>query len=87
MQKALKKESLLTNIKRNKLLYGMLVPGIIFFIVYRYIPIGGLAIAFQDYKVYKGMFGSDWVGFDHFLYLFQSADFYTITKNTLVISF
>lgn len=86
MEKAIKKESLLLNIRKNPLLYLMLIPGIVFFLVYRYIPIGGLVVAFQDYKVYKGIGGSEWVGFDHFKYLFNSSDFFKITKNTLVLS-
>ena len=87
MLKALKKESLWLNIKKNKLLYLMLVPGVLFFLVYRYIPIGGLVIAFKDYKVWLGILESEWVGLDHFKYLFSSSDFYTITRNTLLISF
>ena len=87
MQKALRKESLWLNIKKNKLLYLMLVPGVLFFIVYRYIPIGGLMIAFQDFKVWLGLWGSEWVGLEHFRYLLNSSDFYTITRNTLLISF
>ena len=85
--RAMKRESLLTNIRRNKLLYLMLIPAILFFLVYRYVPIGGLVIAFQDYKVHRGILNSEWVGLRHFIYLFNSADFITITKNTLIISF
>ncbi len=87
MEKVIKRDSLYANFKNNKLLYAMLIPGIIFFLIYRYIPIGGLVIAFQDYRVYSGISGSEWVGFDHFMYLFNSSDFYSITKNTLIISF
>ncbi|MFC3343506.1 ABC transporter permease [Paenibacillus abyssi] len=72
--------------KKNPLLYLMLIPGILFFLVYRYIPIGGLVIAFQDYKIHRGIMNSDWAGLRHFKYLFASNDFYTITKNTLILS-
>lgn len=83
---AAKKESIWLNMKKNPFLYAMLLPGILFFIVYRYIPISGLVVAFQDYKVFRGITGSEWVGLHHFQYLFNSSEFYRITRNTLILS-
>lgn len=70
---------------KNKLLYVMLLPGIFYFIVFKYIPMFGLAIAFQDYKPFKGIGGSDWVGFEHFERLFTEPDFLNILTNTLLL--
>ncbi|WP_373370411.1 ABC transporter permease [Alkalicoccobacillus plakortidis] len=73
------------NIKKNKLIYLMIAPGIIYFLIYKYFPMYGLIIAFQDYKPYLGISGSEWVGFQHFQRLFQDPDFWMIFKNTIVL--
>lgn len=72
-------------IKKNKLLYLMILPGILYFVVYKYLPMYGLIISFQDYKPYLGISGSEWVGFEHFKRLFTSPDFWMIFKNTLIL--
>jgi len=68
-------------------LYLMALPGLFFFIVLRYIPLGGSIIAFQDYSLFKGIANSPWVGFKHFKILFDSPDFYRIFANTLILGF
>ncbi|MEK5253752.1 sugar ABC transporter permease [Paenibacillus sp. FSL F4-0125] len=70
---------------RNKWLYVMLTPGVLYFIVFKYFPMYGLIIAFQDYKPYQGITGSDWVGMKHFSRLFTEPDFLNILVNTLVL--
>ncbi|MDP5272606.1 ABC transporter permease [Chengkuizengella axinellae] len=72
-------------IKRNKLLYLMILPGALFFITFKYVPMYGLVIAFQDYKPYKGISGSEWVGFEHFNTLFSDPQFWQIFANTLIL--
>ncbi|WP_238392271.1 ABC transporter permease [Paenibacillus antri] len=67
-------------------LYLLGVPGIVFFLIFKYIPMGGIAIAFQNYSPIRGMMGSDWVGFAHFARLFGEPDFWMIFRNTLVLS-
>ncbi|CAH1226932.1 putative multiple-sugar transport system permease YteP [Paenibacillus allorhizoplanae] len=74
------------NFIQNKWLYLMMVPGIAFYIIYKYIPMMGLLIAFQDYNIMKGIMGSPWVGFKHFETIFSSPDFYVLLRNTMVIS-
>ncbi|MCI3923574.1 sugar ABC transporter permease [Paenibacillus sp. TRM 82003] len=71
--------------KRNSLIYLMLLPGLLYVIIYKYIPMYGLVISFQNYKPYKGILGSEWVGFEHFERLFQSSEFWTIFSNTLIL--
>ncbi|SEN53353.1 carbohydrate ABC transporter membrane protein 1, CUT1 family [Amphibacillus marinus] len=72
-------------IKRNKMIYLMILPGIVYFLIFRYLPMYGLIISFQDYKPYLGITGSDWVGFAHFERLFTSPEFWTIFRNTLML--
>ncbi|MFC4386347.1 ABC transporter permease [Gracilibacillus marinus] len=72
-------------VKKNKLIYLMILPGILYFIVYKYLPMYGLIISFQDYKPYKGIMGSEWVGLEHFARLFSSSEFWMIFKNTLIL--
>ncbi|MBS4210844.1 sugar ABC transporter permease, partial [Bacillus sp. FJAT-50079] len=76
---------LMRRIKKNKLLYLMITPGLLYFFIYKYVPMYGLIIAFQDYKPYKGISGSDWVGFEHFIRLFSEPTFWMIFKNTLIL--
>jgi len=87
-KKALKKKKrseTWRKIKGNKLIYLMITPGVLYLFIYKYIPMYGLVISFQDYKPYRGISGSEWVGFEHFERLFTSPDFWMILKNTLVL--
>lgn len=77
---------LLNRMKREKFIYLLLLPGILYFIVYRYIPMAGLVIAFQDYNPFVGFTGSDWVGFKHFSKLFDSPEVIRVLFNTIQIS-
>lgn len=70
---------------RNKWLYLMVLPGILYFIVFKYVPMAGLVIAFQNYKPHLGFTGSEWVGLEHFKRLFTEPDFINILTNTLLL--
>lgn len=76
--------------KRNPLkdwqLYLFLVIPVIYIIIFKYVPMGGLVIAFKDYKVRKGIWGSDWVGFKNFVRFLNSYEFGRAVKNTLSLS-
>ncbi|SDD04530.1 putative aldouronate transport system permease protein [Paenibacillus sp. UNCCL117] len=65
-------------------LYLMMLPGIVYLIINNYLPMFGLAIAFKDINFAKGIWGSDWVGFQNFKFLFQTSDAYEITRNTIL---
>lgn len=67
-------------------IYSMILPGILFFVVFKYIPLSGSIIAFQDYNVFKGMWSSPFVGWKHFNNLFTYPEFFRVLKNTLLIS-
>lgn len=71
---------------QHRWLYFMLIPGALYFILFRYIPMGGLIIAFKEYSPFKGMWGSPWVGFGQFVKFFSANDFSRLLTNTLGIS-
>lgn len=75
-------------IQKNKYLFLLLAPVIIWYTVFAYGPMYGIQLAFKDYFIRDGIWGSPWVGLKHFEYLFTaSPDFLKIIKNTLIISF
>ena len=67
-------------------LYVMIVPGIVFVLLFRYYPMYGVVIAFQDFSPAKGFAGSPWIGWDNFKFLFTLPEFGRIFSNTLIIS-
>ncbi|MDR6550833.1 ABC transporter permease subunit [Paenibacillus qinlingensis] len=71
---------------KMRTLYWMSVPGILYFLVFKYIPLGGSVIAFQDYNIFKGFWGSEWVGWDNYVKMVQYDEFLRILKNTLLIA-
>ena len=73
-------------LKRAWPLYVMLVPGIIFVLLFRYYPMYGVVIAFQDFSPAKGFLNSPWVGWENFEFFFSLPDFGRIFGNTLIIS-
>lgn len=79
--------ALVKDIKKHKYLYMMLIPVAIYFFLFCYRPMGGLLIAFENYKPRKGIWGSEWVGLKNFIDFFQSPFFGRVVKNTLWISF
>lgn len=72
--------------KEHKVLYLLMVPGLLYFVLFRYLPMFGMVIAFKDYNIFKGIWASDWVGLANFEALVHSSDFWNVMKNTLVIS-
>ncbi|WP_166244662.1 ABC transporter permease [Paenibacillus turpanensis] len=71
---------------RDKWLYLMLLPGIAYFFIFKYVPMYGLTMAFQDYKPHLGFFGSPWVGLKHFERFFSEPSFGMLFRNTLLIA-
>ncbi|MGO4180548.1 ABC transporter permease [Paenibacillus sp. MCAF9] len=64
----------------------MVVPAILFILIFSYIPMYGTLMAFQDFNIFKGFWQSPWVGFKHFEMFFHSPDFWNVMRNTVVIS-
>jgi putative aldouronate transport system permease protein len=84
--KPMKKKGRLANeFKQNWLLYLMILPGLLYFLIFKYAPMGGLVIAFQNYFPFLGIKGSQWVGLEHFRRFFTSGDFAMLMRNTLVL--
>ena len=87
-QTALKKRKprgFMYDLKHNKWLLLMSIPGLICIIMFRYVPMGGLAMAFQDYSLFKGITGSKWVGFANFQKFFGDIYFFRILRNTFLL--
>ena len=74
-------------LKRDPLLCIMLIPGFIYLAIFEFLPLFGLAIAFEDFKLSRGVFGSKWIGLDNFIYIFTMyPNFWRIVKNTVEIA-
>ncbi|WP_343247068.1 ABC transporter permease [Diplocloster hominis] len=75
------------NGRRNLPLYLMLIPATIVLIVFAYIPLYGIVLAFQDFVPAKGLFGrQEWVGLQNIIYAFSLPDFWLVVRNTVVIA-
>ncbi|QQZ63896.1 sugar ABC transporter permease [Paenibacillus sonchi] len=81
-----KKNHFLHNLKRDSLLYFLLLLPIGYILIFKYAPIYGLIMAFQDYNIFEGIKGSEWVGLDVFRFIFEQDSFYRALKNTLVLN-
>lgn len=73
--------------KKHWQLYLIVIPPVLFFLIFKYYPMLNAVLAFKDYNVTKGIWGSPWVGFKHFELFFENPVFWTLVKNTLLISF
>lgn len=73
-------------IKRNWILYLFVAPCLLYLIIFNYIPLYGIQIAFKEFSPAEGIWGSKWVGFEQFERFFGSYQFWTLLKNTLVLS-
>jgi len=73
-------------IRQYHVLYLMCIPGITFFLLFRYFPMWGILVAFQDYNPWLGFWDSNWVGFAHFTRFFSSPNFGVLMRNTLLLS-
>ncbi|WP_178024264.1 sugar ABC transporter permease [uncultured Paenibacillus sp.] len=71
-------------LKKNLPLLLLAAPGLLYFILNSYIPMAGVFIAFKNIDYAKGIFRSDWIGFDNFRFLFQTSDAWIMTRNTLL---
>ena len=79
-----KKSSLMKKLKKYWPFYFLALPGLIYFFINNYIPMGGLILAFEKYTVSGGIFGSKKIGFQNFKFLFSNADAWIMTRNTLL---
>ena len=82
----MKQKSLLKQMKQYLPFYLFVLPAIVCVILFNYMPMGGIVIAFKNYKMARGIAGSEWVGLKHFKTLFSDPNFYRVLRNTLKIS-
>lgn len=72
--------------KKNKAIYFLFLPIVVYLIIFNYIPMSGILMAFEDYSVRKGWFHSTWVGMDNFIRLFSGSAFITAFRNTAIMA-
>ena len=77
-------EGFLKQLKKNRVMLCMLIPATVFVIIFSYIPMGGIVLAFKNFSYAQGIFHSPWNGLDNFRYLFVSNKIWTLTRNTLL---
>ncbi len=80
------KSMLVRDIVRDRWLYFLLAPGVLYFIIFKYVPMWGLIMAFQDYQPHLGFLGSPWVGLKHFERFFAEPQFWMLFRNTLLLA-
>ncbi|MDF2959280.1 MAG: binding-protein-dependent transport system inner rane component [Paenibacillus sp.] len=78
--------SLLHDYRKHKYLYLMILPVLLYYVLFHYVPMYGALIAFKDYRVAQGFMDSPWVGFKHFQSFFDSYYFTRLLKNTLLLN-
>ncbi|WP_256975530.1 sugar ABC transporter permease [Paenibacillus sp. MY03] len=73
-------------LSRDRYLYFMLLPGVIYFLLFKYLPMWGVLIAFKNYQPFLGFNGSEWVGFKHFIRFFSDPAFSQLFRNTIILA-
>ena len=80
------KQRIIKDIRKNYLLYLLLIPGIITLVLFKLGPLGGMVIAFEDFSAFQGAFGSKWVGLENFKRILQDPYMITLVKNTVILA-
>ena len=80
------KQRIIKDIRKNYLLYLLLIPGIITLVLFKLGPLGGMVIAFEDFSAFQGVFGSKWVGLENFKRILQDPYMITLVKNTVILA-
>ncbi len=84
--KTKEKSILKKELKKHRGLLVLMIPGFLAILIFNYLPMFGIVIAFKDYKILDGILGSKWVGLQYFKELFGSSDFLHVLRNTLMFS-
>lgn len=80
------RQPLLKRMQKYRMLYLLFLPVIAYFIIFKYLPMYGIVIAFKDYRYLDGIMGSKWVGLKHFEAMYESREFWRVCRNTVFIS-
>ena len=81
-----KRRSFLRRVKKHKLHLMMIIPVILWYLLFKYGPLYGVTLAFKEFQLLKGITGSPWVGLDNFNRLFNSNNFWNVFQNTIIIA-
>ena len=81
-----KNKNTFSYIYKKRYLYILLIPCIVYIIIFHYVPMYGIIIAFKDFNFAKGLWGSKWIGIDNFKYMFALGDFYQVFWNSIYLS-
>ncbi len=85
-QEGVRRPTLAQNVKRYRVLLLMLLPAVIYYVIFAYLPMLGIVIAFQNYSPYLGFLNSPWVGLKHFTRFFSSVYFTRLLRNSILLS-
>jgi putative aldouronate transport system permease protein len=80
------RSKLLGNVLKNRYIYLLLLPGVLYYILFSYLPMYGITLAFKEFQINHGILGSPWVGLDNFKEIFKLSDFWVAFWNTILIS-
>lgn len=81
-----RKKGILTILRKDRALLLLALPGVMYFLVFKYLPMWGVSLSFIDYQVYKGFFASEWVGFKNFVDFFTAPAAWRVIRNTFMIN-
>lgn len=81
-----RKGGILRDLRRDKYLYLLALPGVLFFLIFKFVPMWGVVISFQNFSPFAGITGSEWVGLEHFQRFFSNPDFMLLFRNTMAIN-
>lgn len=79
--------NVLRRLQKDKWLYFLLLPGLLYFLLFKYVPMWGVLLAFKNYQPFTGFWNSEWVGVEHFRLFFSNPEFFMLLRNTLLLSF
>ncbi|GHU78152.1 protein LplB [Clostridia bacterium] len=86
MTRQMRLKALLRSLRTDGWLYVMLIPGLIYTVIFKYLPMWGVTIAFKEYSIFRGFDASPWVGLQNFIKLFASSGFRNALRNNIIIS-
>lgn len=81
-----RKKNIFFYLRRDKYLYLLLLPPMVYFLIFKYGPMYGITVAFKEYNIFKGIGASEWVGLEYFREVFRMKEFYRVLRNTLLLN-
>ena len=72
---------------KRRMVYSLMIPGLIWYLLFAYFPMGGLSLAFKEYKANLGIWRSPWIGMENFHYVFRDPAFFDSVVRTIIINF